>query len=97
MLFLVILSCGVFLGLFFSGKMMGFAVSSDAGVSDATADNKGFVAYCNTDSCVTLPTIIEMDGAEWQLGVYDFQGKLQLSYRSTGGVFMSVQEAFSRG
>jgi len=46
---------------------------------------------------VTLPTIIEMDGAEWQLGVYDFQGKLQLSYRSTGGVFMSVQEAFSRG
>ena len=60
-------------------------------------DERGFIAYCNMDSCVTLPTIIERNGEVWQLGYYPaYYGDAtpELSYKNEAGKFMTVNAAF---
>jgi len=83
--------------LFFSAKPVAFSKPGVANSGQPTPqDDRGFVAYCGRDSCVTLPTLIERQGMKWQLGMYTMDGRVQLGYKSTAnGSLLSVRQAFS--
>ena len=81
---------------FLTGQIVGDSDIPEQSES-AIADERGFIAYCDVDSCVTLPTLIERNGETWQLGYYpDYYNDAtpELSYRDTTGNFMTVDAAF---
>ena len=96
LLFVLILVCGIFLGLFFFGKPVVFSKPVAVNTTQrAPLDERGFIAYCSAYSCMTFPTLIERESMEWQLGLYTIDGRLQLGYKSrTNGSLLSMKKAF---
>lgn len=59
-------------------------------------DERGFVGVCNSERCATLPTTIEQNGRQWELGLYpDMYGpneEVRLSYKAKHeeGIYMEI-------
>ena len=100
--FLVII--GLLLWIVWIGFLTGRAVdgqesSIDSDEGEILSNSSGFIGLCNEEECMTMPTEIERQGEKWMLGFYPEYygdtGKPLLSYRSTNGNLMALNEAFA--
>lgn len=93
-LVLLVLSAALFWALQ-SGALTGRVIEEAESADNVSAyDPRGFIGICDDEQCVTVPTLIEKDGKQWQIGFYPEayrdDGKPQLSYKSSDGQYLPL-------